>query len=33
MTPNATVIDISTMNPKQGQFFRSRKRFVAYGGA
>ena len=29
----ANVIDISTMNPKQEQFFKSRKRFVAYGGA
>ena len=33
MTPNVTVIDISTMNPKQELFFRSRKRYVAYGGA
>lgn len=31
--PDSTVIDISTMNPKQEQFFKSRKRFVAYGGA
>jgi phage terminase large subunit len=27
------IIDISTMNPKQEAFFKSRKRFVAYGGA
>lgn len=27
------VIDISTLNPKQATFFRSRKRFIAYGGA
>lgn len=33
MTPSATVIDISTMNSKQEAFFKSRKRFVAYGGA
>lgn len=33
MPDNTTVIDISTMNAKQAQFFRSRKRFVAYGGA
>ena len=33
MTPNVAVIDISTMNAKQMQFFKSRKRFVAYGGA
>ena len=26
-------IDISTANPKQIQFFKSRKRFVGYGGA
>ena len=29
----ANVIDISTMNPKQAAFFRSRKRFTNYGGA
>ena len=28
-----TDIDISTMNPKQEQFFKARKRFVGYGGA
>ena len=33
MTPDARVIDLSTMNPKQKAFFKSRKRFVAYGGA
>lgn len=27
------VIDISTLNPKQALFFKSRKRFIAYGGA
>ena len=26
-------LDISTMNPKQERFFKSRKRFTAYGGA
>lgn len=31
--PDNTVIDISTMNPKQAAFFKSRKRFTAYGGA
>lgn len=31
--PNSTVIDISTVNEKQDAFFRSRKRFIAYGGA
>lgn len=30
---NNAVIDISTINPKQALFFKSRKRFVAYGGA
>lgn len=30
--PNRT-LDISTMNPKQALFFKSRKRYVAYGGA
>lgn len=29
----AAVIDISTMNPKQEAFFKSRKRFIGYGGA
>ena len=33
MPDNTSVIDISTMNSKQAQFFKSRKRFVAYGGA
>ena len=27
------VFDISTMNPKQKKFFKSRRRFIAYGGA
>ena len=31
--PNSADIDISTANPKQLRFFKSRKRFVAYGGA
>lgn len=31
--PNEVSIDISTMNAKQAAFFRSRKRFVGYGGA
>lgn len=33
MQDSAVSIDISTMNPKQEAFFRSRKRFVGYGGA
>ena len=33
MQDKCTVIDISSMNPKQALFFKSRKRFVAYGGA
>lgn len=33
MPGNTKVLDISTINPKQDMFFRSRKRFVAYGGA
>jgi phage terminase large subunit len=33
MPNNTSVIDISTMNPKQAAFFKSRKRYVAYGGA
>lgn len=31
--PNNLIIDISTINPKQELFFKSRKRFTAYGGA
>lgn len=31
--PNNPQIDISTMNPKQKQFFKARTRFIAYGGA
>lgn len=31
--PAELTVDISTANPKQLQFFRSRRRFVAYGGA
>lgn len=31
--PNSLNIDISTANPKQIRFFKSRKRFIAYGGA
>lgn len=31
--PNKFVIDISTANPKQIQFFKARQRFIAYGGA
>lgn len=31
---NSTLsIDLSTINPKQRRFFKSRKRFIAYGGA
>lgn len=30
---NSFNIDISTANPKQIQFFKERKRFIAYGGA
>lgn len=30
---SAVVIDITTANPKQQRFFKSRKRFVGYGGA
>lgn len=33
MPDNKIVLDISTMNPKQETFFKSRKRFVGYGGA
>lgn len=33
MPDNLKVLDISTINPKQDRFFKSRKRFVAYGGA
>lgn len=33
MPDNVTVIDISTMNPKQEAFFKARSRFVGYGGA
>lgn len=33
MPDRKIVLDISTMNPKQEAFFRSRKRFVGYGGA
>lgn len=33
MPDNVTVIDLSTMNPKQEQFFKARSRFVGYGGA
>lgn len=33
MRNNKVVLDISTMNEKQKLFFRSRKRFIAYGGA
>lgn len=28
-----TVLDISSINPKQEAFFKSRKRYIAYGGA
>ena len=30
---DSLTLDISTMNEKQSLFFRSRKRFIAYGGA
>ena len=33
MSMQNRVIDISTMNPKQEQFFKCHKRYVAYGGA
>lgn len=33
MQDSSTTIDISTMNPKQAQFFKARCRFVSYGGA
>lgn len=33
MSMPSSVIDISSMNPKQARFFKSRKRYVAYGGA
>ena len=33
MPGNVKLIDISSINPKQEKFFRSRKRFIAYGGA
>lgn len=33
MPGKTAVIDISTMNPKQAAFFRSRKRYIGYGGA
>lgn len=31
--PNSICIDLSTINPKQAQFFESRARYTAYGGA
>lgn len=31
--PNDCVIDLSTINPKQERFFKSRKKYIAYGGA
>lgn len=31
--PGDITIDISSANPKQISFFKSRKRFVGYGGA
>ena len=31
--PDKCIIDLSTINPKQERFFKSRKRFVGYGGA
>ena len=31
--PNSLTLDLSTMNKKQKAFFRSRKKFVGYGGA
>lgn len=33
MQDNLNLIDISTMNPKQAEFFKSRARFTSYGGA
>ncbi len=33
MPSNSPVIDISSINPKQAAFFKSRKRYIAYGGA
>ena len=33
MPDKVVSIDISTINPKQSRFFKSRKRFVGYGGA
>ncbi len=33
MQNNVKTLDISTMNEKQALFFRSRKRYIAYGGA
>ena len=30
--PN-NIIDISTMNPKQAEFFKAKTRYVGYGGA
>ena len=31
--PNKTVIDLSTINPKQKLFFKSKTKFTGYGGA
>ena len=31
--PNSINIDLSTIQPKQAIFFKSRKRYIAYGGA
>ena len=33
MPVNECIIDLSTINPKQEIFFKSRKRFIGYGGA
>lgn len=33
MPDKTTVLDLSTMNPKQERFFKSRCRFIGYGGA
>ncbi len=33
MPSSTVVLDISTMNPKQEEFFKAKERFVAYGGA
>lgn len=33
MPADSVILDLSTINPKQDAFFKSRKRFIAYGGA